>query len=205
MHNDNAPRLILASQSAARRAMLKSAGVVFDVVASTIDEDAIRATMISESDCHEAADIAAVLAFETARSVALAHPGCYVLGSDQVLALGRHMFSKAATLAEARDNFDRLRGRTHELVSAAALVRNDEVIWQGVDTAQLTMRRFSDAFLDDYLGRVGDRVLKTVGGYAIESDGLQFFDRIDGDYFTILGMPLLPVLHQLRSHGVVAS
>ncbi len=205
MHNDNAPRLILASQSKARRAMLKSAGIAFDAVAADIDEGAIRASMMSESDCAEAADIAAVLAFEKARSVALTHPGCYVLGSDQVLALGRHMFSKAETIAEARDNFDRLRGRMHELVSAAALVRNDEVIWQGVDTAQLTMRRFSDAFLDDYLARVGDRVLDTVGGYEIESDGLQFFDRIEGDYFTILGMPLLPVLHQLRSHGVVAS
>ncbi len=205
MDNDNAPRLILASASAARRSMLEAAGLTFDVDPADIDEDAIKSTMISESDCVEAADLAAVLAVEKAMAVSARHPSCYVIGSDQVLALGRHMISKVTTRAEARDTLDRLRGRSHELVSCAALVRNGEVIFHCSAIANLTMRRFSDAFLDDYLDSMGDRVFSTVGCYHLEGPGIQLFDQIDGDYFTILGLPLMPLLHQLRALGVVAT
>lgn len=205
MDNDNAPRLILASGSLARRTMLKSAGVDFDVVPADIDEAAITAGMISESDCVEAADIASTLAFEKAAVVARAHPGSYVIGSDQTLAVGRHMITKATSRSEARDILDRLRGRSHEVVSAVAIVRNDDIIWQSVDAAQLTMRRFSDSFLDQYLDQIGDAALSSVGCYHVEGVGAQLFERIEGDHFTILGMPLISLLEQLRRHGVLQT
>lgn len=198
-------RIVLASGSSARKAMLQSAGLRFDVVPADIDEDAIRSTMVSESSCVEAADIAGVLAAEKAVVVSRDNPGALVIGSDQVLALGQHLISKAATLSEARATLDRLRGRTHELVSAVALARAGEIVWQTVDSAQLTMRRFSDEFLGRYLEKAGDSVLKSVGCYHLEGLGVQLFEKIDGDYFTILGMPLLPLLAELRTQGLVTT
>ena len=198
-------RLILASGSSARKTMLDSAGLTFDAIPADIDEDAIRSMMVSESDCVDAADVAAVLAIEKASAVARAHPDALVIGSDQVLSLGRRIFSKAATIVEARETLGCLRGQTHELVSAVALARGDEVLWQTIDSAQMTMRRFSDEFLASYLTRVGDNALRSVGCYELEGLGVQVFDRIDGDYFTILGMPLLPLLAELRQRGVVAA
>jgi septum formation protein len=205
MDNDNAPRLILASGSKARRAMLQSAGVVCDVMIADVDEESIKAAMISESDCVEAAEIATVLAAEKALSIANANPGCYVIGSDQVLALGRRMFSKAQTMDEARETLDILRGRTHELVSAVAIARNNEIIWHAVDTAVMTMRHFTNEFLDSYLSEAGPNALNSVGCYEIEGMGVQLFAKVDGDYFTVLGMPLLPLLEQLRHFAVVKS
>ncbi|MGQ0455900.1 MAG: Maf family protein [Hyphomicrobium sp.] len=201
----DAPRLILASASAARRAMLEASGLTFEIIPADVDEAHIRAAMTAENDCVEAADVAAVLAAEKALAVARAHPGALAIGSDQVLALGSRLFSKAETLADARDVLDRLRGRTHELVSAAALARDDVVVWRTIDSAQLTMRRFSDEFLGHYLSRMGSRALTTVGGYELEGLGVQMFDAIEGDYFTILGMPLLPLLAELRRQGLVLS
>ena len=161
--------------------------------------------MTSESDCVEAADVAAVLAMEKASVVARANPGALVIGSDQVLTLGRRMFSKATTISEARDTLDRLRGRTHELVSAVALAQDETVLWQTIDSAQMTMRRFSDEYLGRYLEQSGKSVLRSVGCYEIEGPGVQLFERIEGDYFTILGMPLLPLLAELRKRGVVTA
>lgn len=198
-------RLILASGSSARKEMLQSAGLAFEIVPADIDEDAIRSVMVSESDCVEAADIAAVLAAEKALHVSRAHAGALVIGSDQILALGRRLFSKAETVAEAREHLDRLRGRTHELVSAVAIARDGVILWQSVDSAQLTMRPFSDEFLGRYLEKAGDSTLKSVGCYHLEGLGVQLFDKIDGDYFTILGMPLLPLLAELRNQGVVTA
>ncbi|PPD00541.1 MAG: septum formation inhibitor Maf [Hyphomicrobium sp.] len=205
MDNDNAPRLILASGSKARRAMLQSAGVVCDVVIADVDEESIKAAMISESDCVEAADVATVLAAEKALSIANANPGCYVIGSDQVLALGRRMFSKAKTMDEARETLDILRGRTHELVSAVAIARNNEIIWHAVDTAVMTMRHFTNEYLDTYLSEAGPNALNAVGCYEIEGMGVHLFSKVEGDYFTVLGMPLLPLLEQLRHFAVVKS
>lgn len=201
----NTSRLILASGSSARKSMLQAAGLAFDVHPADVDEDAIRSIMVTENDCVEASDVAAVLAAEKALSVSRLHPDTLVIGSDQILALGRRMFSKAETVAEARDHLDRLRGRTHELVSAVVLAHNGEVVWQTVDSAQLTMRQFSDEFLGRYLEKAGNSTLKSVGCYHLEGLGVQLFDKIDGDYFTILGMPLLPLLAQLRKLGVVTS
>ena len=195
--------VILASGSSARKAMLESAGLAFDVVPANVDEVSIKAMMITESDCVEAADVAAVLAMEKALAVSRDNPGALVIGSDQVLALGRRMFSKAATIAGAQETLERLRGRTHELVSAVALAQDDQILWQAVDRAKLTMRRFSDEFLVSYLSRAGDRVLHTVGCYELEGLGVQLFDRVEGDYFTILGMPLLPLLAELRQRGTM--
>jgi septum formation protein len=198
-------RLILASGSAARKDMLTAAGLAFDVIPADIDEETIRAMMITESDCVESADVAAVLAMEKALVVSRVHPEALVVGSDQVLGLGRRMFSKAANKSEARDVLDRLRGQTHELVSAVALAQNGAIIWQNLDSAQMTMRRFSDEFLGNYLERAGAAVLRSVGCYELEGLGVQLFERIEGDYFTILGMPLLPLLAELRYRGVVTG
>ncbi len=197
--------LILASQSAARKRMLEQAGLVFTVVPADIDEDAIRAAMMSESDCVEAADIAAVLAVEKALVVSRAHPDALVIGSDQVLALGRHMFTKAANIAEARETLDRLRGRTHELVSAVALAQAGHIVWQSVDSADMVMRRFSDDFLSRYLEADDGAALRSVGCYELEGRGVQLFERTEGDFFTILGMPLLPLLAELRTRGLVMA
>jgi septum formation protein len=198
-------RLILASGSAARKSMLHAAGLIFDVIPANVDEDTIRSVMISESDCVEAADMAAVLAAEKAVDVSRANPGALVIGSDQILARGRRMFSKAETMRDARDTLDRLRGHTHELVSAVAIASAGHVLWQAVDSAELTMRRFSDEFLGLYLEKAGSQILKSVGCYELEGSGVQLFEKIDGDYFTILGMPLLPLLAELRNRGVVMA
>lgn len=198
-------RLILASASSARKAMLAGAGVAFDISPANIDEDALRRSMSAESETVEAVDVAISLAVEKALSVARAHPDALVIGSDQILAKGRRMFSKTSSVAEARDVLTRLRGHTHELVSAVAIAKGDIVLWQSCDSAQLTMRRFSDAFLDDYLARAGDGVLQSVGCYHLEGLGVQLFEKIEGDYFTILGMPLLPLLAELRTYGVVTA
>lgn len=198
-------RLILASGSVARKSMLTAAGLAFEVIPANVDEDAIRSLMISESDCVEAADVAVVLAVEKALDVARANPDALVIGSDQILARGRRMFSKAATLAEARETLDRLRGHTHELVSAVAIAHGDEVLWQTVDSAELTMRKFSDEFLGLYLEKAGNKILHSVGCYELEGAGIQLFEKIEGDYFTILGMPLLPLLTELRHRGLVMA
>lgn len=200
-----AARLILASGSAARRAMLEAAGLTFDVLASDVDEVSIKALMISESDCLEAADLAVTLAVEKAMVVARAHPGAFVIGADQVLVLGRKFFSKATTLYEAREILDALRGRTHELVSAAAIARSGDVLWHTHDFAEMTMRPFSDEFLGNYLQRGGEKLLQSVGCYQLEGPGVQLFEHIDGDYFTILGMPLFPLLAKLRELDVVTA
>lgn len=200
-----ATRLILASGSAARRAMLAAADLKFDVVPAAIDEEAIKALMISESDCVEAADLAVTLAVEKAMVVARANPDAFVIGADQVLALGRKFFSKAATPGEARNHLEMLRGRAHELVSAVAIARGNDVLWHTQDAAKLTMRRFSDEFLGSYLERCGKNVLQAVGCYELEGLGVHLFEHIDGDYFTILGMPLLPLLAKLRELDVVTA
>lgn len=198
-------KLILASSSSARRAMLEASGVSFDAEAADVDENEIRAAMTVDNDCVEAADIAMTLAQAKAAAVSKRRPAALVIGSDQVLSLGRRMFSKAETLAEAREILDILRGRTHELTSAVALARDGAIVWSAVESASLTMRRFSDAYLDAYLGKVGDRALRSAGCYELEGIAVQLFERVEGDYFTILGMPLLPLLAELREQGVAET
>ena len=197
--------LILASGSSARRAMLSNAGLTFDVIPADIDEDAIK-TAVLAADPHAApSDIAVRLAAEKARAVSRQHPGLPVIGADQVLVFEDMLYAKAGSLLEARAVLKKLRGRTHILISAAALARDAEVLWQGSDSARLTMREFSDAFLAQYLDFAGAGILACVGCYELEGKGIQLFEKIDGDYFTILGLPLLPLMAALRANGAVMA
>ena len=194
-------RLILASRSAARQAMLRDAGVPFTVQLADVDEDAMKAR-------HDPAD-AAGLAVELARAKALAvsrhDDEAWVLGADQTLAFDGGMLSKAPTLEVARARLSAMRGREHRLHSGAALARNGQVVWSGVDTAVMQVRAFSDVFLDAYLTAEGDQLLACVGSYRLEGMGSQLFESIDGDFFTVLGMPLWPVLTELRRAGVILT
>jgi septum formation protein len=194
-------RLILASKSAARRAMLTEAGVAFSVRVADVDEDAVKAV-------HDPAD-AAGLALELAQAKALAvsrqDADAWVLGADQTLGFDGGLVSKAASLGEARARLAAMRGRVHQLHSGAALARNGQIVWSGLDTASLRMRRFSDSFLDAYLTAEGEALLACVGSYRLEGLGSQLFEAVDGDYFTVLGLPLWPVLKELRRAGVIAA
>ena len=198
-------RLILASGSAARKSLLEAAGLDFDVIPAAIDEVALRSAICKETTCASAADIASVLAAEKAHVVSLAHEGALVIGADQVLALGGKIFCKAESILEAREVLAMLRGRTHELVSAVALARGGKVHWQTTGAADMTMRQFSDEFLGSYLERLGGRALASVGCYELEGLGVQLFEKIDGDYFTILGIPLLPLLARLRREELITA
>lgn len=194
--------LILASGSATRRKMLEDAGVAIAVEKPRVDEEAVKAGLRAEGlRPREQAD---ALAEVKALSVSRMRSGL-VLGADQMLALGDEAFDKPADRAEARAQLLALRGKTHALVTAAVIAREGQVIWRHVDTPKLTMRAFSDAFLDDYLDRVGEGALSSVGGYQLEGLGAQLFSRVDGDYFSVLGLPLMPLLSYLRDIGEIAS
>lgn len=196
-----AKSLVLASASTARRSMLQAAGLTFAVEPANVDEAAIRVAMGQVP----AEAVAARLASEKALQISRTQCAAYVIGSDQVLAIDGMVLSKADTLAQARDQLMMLRGCAHRLISAVALAREGEVVWRHSAVANLMMRQFSEQFVDAYLADVGDRVLGSVGCYELEGRGVQLFDRIDGDYFTILGMPLLSLLARLREEGVLLS
>lgn len=198
-------RLILASESRARREMLSAAGLEFEAMASGVDERAARAAMAATGDAVDAVSIAQQLAGAKAEAVSRVHPDALVIGGDQVLALGKEVFEKPAGIEAARKSLMRLRGREHALHSAVTLAEKGRVVWRHVQSARLVMRPFSDAFLDDYLATVGPRVLGVVGAYELEGRGVQLFERIEGDYFTILGMPLLVLIEQLRRREVIAA
>ncbi len=197
--------LILASGSSARRAMLSNAGLSFDVMPADIDEDAVKSAALCADPYATPSDIAMRLAADKARAVSRQHPGVLVIGADQVLVYGDMLYAKVASVIEARAVLKKLRGRTHLLISAAALARDGDVIWQGSETARLTMREFSDAFLAHYLETAGAGILACVGCYELEGKGIQLFERIEGDYFTILGLPLLPLMAALRANGAVMA
>jgi septum formation protein len=192
-------RLILASKSAARRAMLTDAGVPFAVQVADVDEDALKTPGVDPVE----------LAVELARAKALAvsrhDADAWVLGADQTLSFEGGLVSKAPTLQAARERLSAMRGRSHQLHSGAALARNGQVVWSGADTVEMKMRDFSDAFLDAYLATEGEGLLACVGSYRLEGLGSQLFEAVEGDYFTVLGLPLWPVLAELRRAGVIAS
>jgi septum formation protein len=192
--------LVLASKSAVRLALLRDAGIAVEVVPADIDE---RATE-QRADASDAGEIAALLAREKARAIAARLPGRLVLGADQTLALGARRFSKPPDLAAARDQLRALRGRTHELHTAIALIREGQVAFEHREVARLTMRDFSDGFLDSYLEAMGLAVTASVGGYQLEKAGIQLFERIEGDHFVILGLPLMALLRFLRQSGCLS-
>lgn len=194
-------RLILASGSAARRAMLADAGVDFTVRTAEVDEDAIK-----RAHAHlDAADLAVELARAKALAMSRLDPEAWVLGGDQTLAFDGGLISKARSLDEARERLKAMRGRTHHLHSGAALAVNGAVVWSGVDSAGMRMRDFSDAFLDAYLAAEGEGLMACVGSYRLEGMGSQLFEAVEGDFFTVLGLPLWPVLAELRRAGVLLT
>ena len=193
--------LVLASKSAIRHAILRDAGIPVAVEPADIDERAIEQRSAKE----DAGELAAVLACEKARTVAARFPGRLVLGADQTLALGERRFSKPADRAGARRQLAALCGQTHELHSAVALARGSSVLFEHREVARLTMRSFSDQFLEAYLDAAGAAVTASVGGYQLEKVGIQLFEHIQGDHFTILGLPLVPLLDYLRTAGWLAE
>jgi septum formation protein len=193
--------LMLASKSAARRAVLEAAGIPIEIEPADIDERGIEARASAQGP----GMVAALLAREKARAVSAKHPDRMVLGADQTLALGQRRFSKAPNRAVAREQLAALRGTTHSLHSAAAVMRGGAALFEHVDAAHLTMRNFSDGYLDSYLDAVGDKALASVGGYQLEGTGIQLFERVEGDHFTVLGLPLFALLNWLRHAGLLAK
>jgi septum formation protein len=193
--------LILASASRARRELLAAAGLTFDVVPAAVDEATIRETLLGDNAAVDPVDVAEVLARAKAEAVSRDRPDRLVIGSDQVLARESRLYGKPADLDEARVMLLSLRGTTHELHTAVALAWGGDTVWTHAETAYLTMRNFTAAFLDGYLAQVGGRICDIAGGYEIEGPGVQLFERVEGDYFTIVGLPLLPLLQELRARG----
>ena len=194
-------RLVLASASPVRARLLEAAGVPFEVSPSRVDEKAAKATLLAEGA--KPRDIADALAETKALRRAIAEPDALVLGADQVLEFEGECLGKSANLDEAQVLLRRLRGKSHTLINAAVLARGGQALWRHVGTATLWMRDFSDGFLRRYLDAEGEGILGSVGCYHLEGRGTQLFSRIDGDYFTVLGLPLLPVLSALRDVGVL--
>jgi septum formation protein len=191
--------LVLASRSDIRGKILAAAGLRFEIRPSQIDERAIEAQLGSS----DTAAIARHLARAKADKIASTLPGRIVLGADQTLARGAMRFGKPHSREQAAEQLRALRGRTHELHSALALVRNGEALFACLSTARLTMRNFSDQFLNEYLDLAADAALSSVGGYQLEGIGIHLFERVEGDYFTILGLPLLPLLAFLRQSKLI--
>jgi septum formation protein len=196
-----APRLILASGSASRRALLAAAGLHFEVLPAALDEAAVK------REAHamrlSAGDAALMLADCKAAAVAQQQPDAMVIGGDQILVCDGLWYDKPADVAGARDQLRTLRGRAHELATAVACWRGPDPLWQYLATPRLSMRRFSDAFLGAYLHEEAAAVTSTVGTYRLEGCGVQLFDEIEGDYTAILGLPLLPLLAFLREQGIL--
>lgn len=192
--------LLLASRSAARRAMIEAAGIPVDIAAIDIDERAVEASAGPSG----ARQTALMLAQAKARAAGSRWPGRIVVGADQTLALGQRRFDKPPDRSSARDQLRTLAGRSHELHSAVAVVRNESVMFSHVETARLTMRVVSDRFLDTYLDAAGSQALASVGAYQLEKIGVHLFEKIEGDHFTILGLPLLALLAFLRQDGSLA-
>jgi septum formation protein len=189
--------LVLGSRSVARRMLLAAAGIPIEVVSAELDERAIEA----KAPVSTPGEVAALLARCKAGAVAQVRPGRLVVGADQTLALGQERFSKPSDRAGAREQLLALAGRRHELYSAVVVVRDGAVLFEHVGVAQLTMRAFSTEFLELYLAAAGPAVQSSVGGYQLEGIGVQLFDRVEGDYFTIMGLPLVPLLSYLRREG----
>ncbi|MBL0374154.1 Maf-like protein [Rhizobium sp. KVB221] len=196
-----AAKLILASKSASRRALMAGAGLAFETVAADIDE---RATEARLSACNaRPPEVAVELAKAKAQAVSEQYPDAYVIGSDQVLSLGTELFHKPLSMGEAGDHIRAMAGKTHHLNCGVAIAFRGEVIWSAISIAAMTMRTISPSFLQTYLDMAGPDILQSVGAYQFEGPGVQLFEKIEGDYFTILGLPMLTLLAGLRELGVI--
>lgn len=193
--------LVLASKSEVRRAVLQAAGLPVETMPADIDERGIE----KSASANEPRGVAMLLAREKAKAVAARMPGRLVLGADQTLSLGRERLSKPVDRDAARAQLLKLRGKTHELSSGIALVRDGTMLFEDCAVARLTMRNFSESFLDGYLDAAGTSVSQSVGGYQLEKTGIQLFEAIEGDHFTILGMPLFSLLPFLRAQRFLAE
>lgn len=194
-------KLILASGSPFRKKLLEHAGIDVEAIPADLDERALEAPLADSGASPE--DVALVLAEAKATAVSEEHPGRLVLGCDQTLSLGDEVFHKPADMEAARRHLLKLSGRTHHLNSAVVLVRDGEALWRHVGIASLTMRKLDPGFIGRHLARVGDNALSSVGAYQIEGEGIQLFEKVEGDYFTIVGLPLLPLLEELRKLGAI--
>lgn len=195
--------LVLASASPSRRAMLEAAGLACLVDPPAVDEDSIKQAM--RADGAGPADVAEALAEMKAKQVSRRHPNAMVIGADQMLECGTIWFDKPADRDHARGHLQALRGKSHRLIASVVVVQNEARQWHFNGSVTMTMRPFSDGFLGDYLDRAGDKVLTSVGAYQLEGLGAQLFNKVDGDYFTVLGLPLLPLLDYLRTRGVLTA
>ena len=192
--------LILASQSAVRKSLLANAGIAVETIPADIDERAIQ----DKSGLKNSGEIAALLAGEKAKFISLKHPGRYVVGADQTLALGERLFSKPANRAAASAQIATLSGQTHELHSAVSVTKDGALLFSHVSVARMTMRALTEREITAYIDEAGDAVTASVGAYQLERTGVHLFERIEGDHFTILGLPLLPLLGFLRSRNLLA-
>ncbi|MBX9591728.1 MAG: Maf family protein [Hyphomonadaceae bacterium] len=183
--------------------MLEAAGLAFRVVPAAVDEAVLKRELAGRVPRPGPAAIAEALARAKAEAVSAGNPAAVTIGADQILALGDELFDKPRDLAAARAQLERLRGATHRLVSAAVLASGGKTVWSHVDEAQLTMRSFSPEFLDRYLAEAGAGLCGIVGAYEIEGPGIQLFERVEGSHFTIIGLPLVPLLAELRTRGVI--
>lgn len=190
--------LILASQSKSRKSILQSAGLCFTTVFADIDEQSVK-----QKDDLTAQDIALELAVKKAKTVSEKYPDAYVIGADQILELDGKLFSKPSDMNQARKQLKKMRGKTHMLINGLAVVKNGDVLWSLNAGVKVTMRDYSDNFLESYLQKIGQKACDSVGAYYIEELGSQLIEKIDGDYFSVLGLPLLPLLSFLRSQGEI--
>ncbi|MBB4186681.1 Maf-like protein [Sinorhizobium terangae] len=193
--------LVLASASPFRRALLENAGLAFQARAAEIDERALEEPL--EKAGASPVNVALALAEAKAKDVARHFSGALVIGSDQTMSLGSRVYHKPKDMSEAADHLLSLSGQTHSLNSAIVLVRGGEVVWRHVSSAHMTVRPLSRGFVERHLSRVGEKALASVGAYQLEGEGIQLFEKIEGDYFTILGLPLLPLLSKLRDLGSI--
>ncbi len=195
--------IILASKSKIRAQLLLNAGLKIEIIPADVDEEEIKRVLSSQSVQTGGADLAELLADAKALDVSRKNPGQLVIGADQTLQCGDVLFDKAHDMEDARQKLLALRGNTHALYSAVACARDGNIIWRYSDVAYLTMREFSAQFLGKYLALLGDEALESVGSYKLEAQGSQLFEKISGDYFTILGLPLLALLSFLRTAGIL--
>jgi len=195
-------RVILASRSAIRRKLMTDAGLDFEVIAKAVDEAAIKESMLAESA--RLRDIADALAEAKSMRVSRVEDGL-VIGADQIMVMDKQLFDKPKTIDEARERLKFMRGKTHYLMGAVVICENGVPVWRHMAQTKLTMREFSDKFLEHYLKSEGELVTKSVGAYRFEGLGAQLFSHVEGDFFSILGLSLLPVMDYLRTRGAIAS